>query len=51
MCLVMYEQYVNEHHVRLNHSQRDKFLVYIIDEKTYAKKEYDEVDWTEVAFP
>ena len=38
MCLVMYEQYVNENHIRLNHSQKDKFVVYVIEEKSYAKK-------------
>jgi hypothetical protein len=30
LCLVMYEQYVNENLVRLNLSDKDRFTVYII---------------------
>lgn len=47
----MYEQYVNENKIRLNHSQKDKFIVYIIEEKSFAKKEFEQVDWSLVAFP
>ncbi len=38
MCLVMYEQYVNENMIRVSHSQCDKFVVYIIDEKGFVKR-------------
>jgi hypothetical protein len=51
MCLVMYQQYVNEHHIRLNYSQKDKFLLYVIEDKTFAKKEFEQVDWAQVCFP
>jgi hypothetical protein len=51
MCLIMYQQYVNEHHIRLNYSQKDKFVVYLIEEKTFAKKEFEQVDWAQVCFP
>lgn len=30
LCLVMYEQYVNENLVRLNLTDKDRFTVYII---------------------
>lgn len=38
VCLVMFEQYVNENLIRVNNSKRDKFSVYIIEERTFMKK-------------
>ena len=48
---MMYEQFVNENYIRFNHSQRDRFVVYVIEEKVYAKKEFEEVDWGQMVFP
>ncbi len=38
MYLVMYEQYMNENNIRVSHSQRDKFSVYLIEEKCFVKR-------------